>query len=281
VLAHYPALRRRLERGVAVEAGGEPCPLVLEDFSIDPRGGVIFRLRGPCGGEAPLRVVFRLLALAGTPGQNFAKIRFGNVVEERVFTRERTETVIHGATGALGRFQRFFVLGVEHIATGYDHLLFLFALLLGGGGIRALIGIVTAFTVAHSLTLAVATLDLVSLPSRPVEAMIALSIAWVALENLVFDRSRGRWRITFAFGLVHGFGFATILREMELPARGLLASLLAFNLGVEAGQVAIVLAAAPLLVAVERARRRRAVVSVASAAILVVALFWFLERTFA
>ena len=281
VLARYPSLRRLLERGVAVEAGGSPCPLRLEDFSIDPRGAVTFRLRGPCRAVAPLRVVFRLLALAGTAGNNFAKIRFGSVYAEHVFGRDDVEAVIGEATSLAATFQRFFLLGIEHIATGYDHMLFLVALLLVGGGMHALLGIVTAFTLAHSLTLALATLDLVSLPSRPVEAAIALSIAWVALENLVFDRQDGRWRITFAFGLVHGFGFASILREMHLPREGLLASLLAFNLGVEAGQVAVVVLAYPLITAIQRAPGRRAIIGTASAAILVVALFWFVQRTFA
>jgi hypothetical protein len=132
--------------------------------------------------------------------------------------------------------------------------------------------------VAHSITLALAVLDLVVLPARPVEAAIALSIAWVAVENLLWDRTRGRWRITFAFGLIHGFGFASILRELQLPTEALLVSLVSFNLGVEIGQLVIVLLAYPLIVLVQRTRYRRPIVVVWSAAVLGLALIWLVER---
>src|SRR6185369_14875836 len=128
--------------------------------------------------------------------------------------------------------------GVEHILTGYDHLLFLFALMIGGGSAWSLVKIVTAFTLAHTLTLAAAALDLIVVPARIVESAIALSIAYVALENFfILQRSASkRWLVSLAFGLVHGFGFSAVLKELELPADGLAWSLLLFNLGVEAGQ---------------------------------------------
>ena len=140
----------------------------------------------------------------------------------------------------------FFRLGVEHILTGYDHILFLFALILRGGRLRSLLGIVTAFTVAHSITLALAVLGVVVVPSRIVEPVIALSIAYVALENIFRRRAAsGRWVVSFVFGLVHGFGFAGALLELGLPPSGLIGSLVFFNLGVEAGQAMIVAAAVP------------------------------------
>ena len=279
VLADYPSLRRRFERGIMIEAGGKSCPLTLQDFEVDPTGAVTFRLRGPCDGS-PLRVGFYLLALERGGAYNLAKLRAGDAFAEHVFTRKDTEVVLGKGEGVLSVVRRFVLLGIEHIATGYDHVLFLLALLLVGGGVRSLIGIVTAFTVAHSITLALATLDLVRLPIRPVEAAIALSIAWVAIENLVRDHPEGRWRVTFAFGLVHGFGFASVLRGMHLPREGLIASLFAFNLGVEVGQIAIVVAAFPLIAAIQRARVRRVIVGVTSGAILAIALFWFVERVF-
>ncbi len=281
ILSVFPALRRLFDRAIIVEAGGARCPLSLEDFSqVTGGGGVLFRLRGTCSDEPPIRVRFGLLALAGSDGYDFAKIRWRDRLEERIFTRDTTEVVLDESGGVRATVRRFFLLGVEHIATGYDHILFLVALLLVSGGIRSLVGIVSAFTVAHSITLALATLEIVTLPSRPVEAVIALSIAWVALENVVFDRSAGRWRITFAFGLVHGFGFATVLRGLHLPSRELAASLLAFNLGVEAGQVVVVLLFYPIIAAIQRAPQRRAIVGVCSGLILAIALFWFVERTF-
>jgi hydrogenase/urease accessory protein HupE len=280
VLAQYPALRRHFEHALLVQAGGTPCPLSLQDFLTDPGGTVTFRLRGPCPDATPLRVAFQLLAISAAPGYDLAKITFRGTLTEHVFTRDDTTIVVTTGEGTAATIRRFFLLGVEHIATGYDHILFLLALLLVGGGLRALVGVVTAFTVAHSITLALATLDLVALPMRLVESAIALSIAWVALENVLFDQQSGRWRITFLFGLVHGFGFASVLRAMHLPSQSLAASLLAFNLGVEAGQIVIVLLAYPVIAAVQRAPQRRMIVATASSVIFVVALYWFVDRTF-
>lgn len=280
VLAAYPMLRRLFERALLVQAGGTSCPLQLQDFTIEPEERIVFRLRGACPDALPVRVAVRVLMLMGPGGYNLAKIRAGGGFEERIFDRDHPEVTVGTAPSLVATFRRFFVLGVEHIATGYDHVLFLIALLLVGGGLRGLVAIVTAFTIAHSVTLSLAVLDVVRLPSRLVESAIALSIAWVALENIVFDRVRGRWRITFGFGLMHGFGFASILREMQLPREGLVASLLAFNLGVEAGQLVIVLLAYPLVALVQRSPHRTLLIRVLSGAILVLALRWFIERAF-
>jgi hydrogenase/urease accessory protein HupE len=227
-----------------------------------------------------VRIVVRLLMLTRAEGYNLAKIRARGAFAEHVFTRADSEVTIGSASGLGPTFRRFFVLGVEHIATGYDHVLFLLALLLVGGGLRSVVAIVTAFTVAHSITLSLAVLGVVQLPVRLVESAIALSIAWVALENLLIDQPRGRWRITFAFGLMHGFGFASILREMHLPRDGLIASLLAFNLGVEAGQLVVVLVSYPMVILMQRSRHRRLLIGLASGAILVLALWWLIQRMF-
>jgi hypothetical protein len=149
---------------------------------------------------------------------------------------------------------------VEHIFQGYDHIAFLFGLLLVVGarrpreGAREVLAIVTSFTVAHSLTLVGSALGWFALSPRVVEPANALSIAFVAVENLLPREPRGRWALTFGFGLVHGFGFAGVLQELGLPARGLVPSLLAFNVGVELGQLAVVLVALPVLAALSRDR---------------------------
>ncbi len=281
VRSRYPRLRRLFESALVVDAAGTACPLSLVDSAPLPNEAVRFRLEGTCPDTPPVRVTVRLGVLTAVDGQNLATIRVGDLLVEHVFTRTDTQVEVGTATaGVAATFRRFFLLGVAHIATGYDHILFLLALLLVGGGLRGLVAIVTAFTIAHSVTLSLAVLDVVRLPSRLVESAIALSIAWVALENILIERSRGRWRIAFAFGLMHGFGFASILREMQLPRAGLVASLVAFNLGVEAGQLVVVTLAYPIVVAIERSPRRRELVAVASGAILVMALWWFCERTF-
>ncbi|MGZ3439332.1 MAG: HupE/UreJ family protein [Polyangia bacterium] len=177
------------------------------------------------------------------------------------------------------------LLGMEHIFTGYDHLAFLFGLLLVAtsrglrGGTRYILGVVTAFTVAHSVTLIAAGLGWVRLPSRFVESAIALSIAYVAVENLAVREPKHRWLLTFCFGLVHGFGFASVLAEIGLPPSGVIPSLVSFNVGVELGQLTVVCLVAPILLwLVPRYRQSARVRTIGSAVLLVLSSYWFFER---
>lgn len=170
------------------------------------------------------------------------------------------------------------MLGLEHILSGSDHLLFLLVLLVAVERWSGMLGIVTAFTFAHSVTLGLAVFGVVRLPEKPVEIVIALSIAWVALENLRRPQGRNRWLLTFGFGLIHGFGFAAALQALELPRESLLKGLLLFNAGVEGGQLMVV---APLMPLILKARRlpwfghvRRAVSGMA----LLLACLWVIER---
>ena len=204
-----------------------------------------------------------------------------NQIRNVVFTPEHRETTIaFGRTPVWQAVGGFVTLGIEHILTGYDHMLFLLTLLMLGGSLRSLIKIVTAFTVAHSVTLSLAVLDIVALPSRLVESAIALSIVYVAAENVWRGNAslRTRWLVTFGFGLVHGLGFASALQEMHLPRANVAASLVGFNVGVEIGQVTVVLLA---FLALDVLRNRtwapsfRQWVSVATA---LVGAFWFVQR---
>jgi hypothetical protein len=192
-----------------------------------------------------------------------------------------------GAWAGAGRFLR---LGAEHIVQGADHIAFLLGVLLLGGSFRQLVGIVTAFTVAHSLTLGLATVGWVVPPPRLVEPLIALSIVAVAVENLLSlrpplsaERVRAaiahRWRLTFAFGLAHGFGFAGALRALELPRALLAPSLLTFNVGVELGQLVIVALAWPVLRWLRGVRWVwPAGIRWASAAVAGLGVYWLLDR---
>lgn len=181
----------------------------------------------------------------------------------------------------------YFGLGVEHILLGFDHLMFVLALLILVGDVKRLVSAITAFTIAHSLTLAGTTLGWVRLSSAPVEALIALSIIFVAAE-IIRARAgetslvaRLPWLASFAFGLLHGFGFAGALREVGIPEDSVAISLLFFNLGVEAGQLAFVCAVLLVLLVWRRASLPspawawRAPVYVIGAT----AAFWFVERT--
>jgi hypothetical protein len=179
----------------------------------------------------------------------------------------------------MGSLNRFLKLGIEHIFLGYDHICFLLALLVMSR-FREMLKIITSFTVAHSITLILAALGIARLPSRLVECGIALTIVYVAIDNLRRRSTSHRWLLTFGFGLVHGFGFASVLSELGLPAVGRVRCLLAFNVGVEIGQLAIVSLALPILWILAK---RHWQTPVAYAVSIVVGLFgvgWFVERAF-
>jgi HupE / UreJ protein len=219
----------------------------------------------------------------GTKHHTLALILWSGGSQQFAFGDDARETEVK-----LGKYNdlpkgagSFFPLGVEHILIGYDHLLFLLMLILRGGKLIQLLKIVTGFTVAHSITLALAALDVVSLPGALVESVIALSIAYVAAENLFpkFAASR-RWTVSFIFGLVHGFGFSSVLKEIGLPKENLLLSLLNFNLGVEAGQAVIVLLLIPILLKLRATQWEPRFVSVLSGIVMAVGLGLFVDRAF-
>jgi hydrogenase/urease accessory protein HupE len=178
----------------------------------------------------------------------------------------------------------YLVAGIEHIAIGYDHIAFLVAVILWGRRLWPLVGVVTAFTIAHSITLSLAVLEVVRLPSQLVETAIALSIVYVAAENFFVRDLRRRAWITFAFGLIHGFGFASVLRDYGIPRDALVPALAAFNVGVEVGQIVVVVAALGLMRALERALRGAfpafpsTYPYAVSASVLLLGLYWTVER---
>jgi len=192
-----------------------------------------------------------------------------------VFTRETAGPAAGG----------YFVLGVEHILFGIDHLLFVLALVLIVRGVGLLVKTITAFTIAHSITLALATLGVVHVPSAPVEAVIALSIVFVASEILRSCRGerglteRAPWLVAGSFGLLHGFGFAGALSQVGLPANDIPLALLCFNLGVEAGQLAFVVVALGVIALLRRVRLPEWSSILPPYAIGGVAMFWVIERT--
>ena len=185
-----------------------------------------------------------------------------------------------------GRFavvQKFVPAGVHHILIGPDHLLFLIGLLLLGGSVRRLALVVTGFTLAHSVTLSLAVLGVVAPPNRIVEAVIALSIVYVGVDNLMVQEGRDmRAWIAVVFGFIHGFGFASVLQEMGLVREALGWSLFSFNLGVEVGQlmVVIIVAVALGLLRAWSAVAARRVAYVGSIGVIAAGSFWFVERVF-
>ncbi len=189
-----------------------------------------------------------------------------------------------GDSEAMPSFWGFLKLGIEHILTGYDHLLFLFGLLVVCRRWHSIVAIISCFTVAHSLTLALATLNIIQVSSRIIEPCIAASIVFVGVENLVRKGAepKGRWALTFAFGLIHGFGFATVLRELGAGegGHGLLMPLFTFNFGVEVGQILVAAIFLPILWQLHKKPMfMKRGIPILSAAVAIAGLYWFLERT--
>jgi hydrogenase/urease accessory protein HupE len=177
---------------------------------------------------------------------------------------------------------KFGEAGVEHIVTGYDHLCFLFALILWAHRVWPVVKIVTAFTVSHSITLSLAALNIFTLPSTLTESLIAASIIFVAVENFFSHNIDKRWRVTFLFGFIHGFGFASALTEMGVPQDAVVPALASFNIGVELGQIAVVLLVMPILLYIDRhtkGERHSMLVYAGSTIIALFGLYWLLERT--
>jgi hydrogenase/urease accessory protein HupE len=207
----------------------------------------------------------------------------GNLLAEKMLDSSHDSVnVVLSISQKQFAFRKFLLLGVEHILTGYDHLLFLFGLLLVGGSFRVAAKIITSFTVAHSITLALATFNIVSLPSRIVEPMIAASIIYVGIENIWHRNLDKRWLLTFGFGLVHGLGFASVLRDLGIGTQGTAAiiPLLSFNLGVELGQISI---AAIILPIIWSLRRQPVFVArwvpACSVVVALLGSYWFIQRT--
>lgn len=173
----------------------------------------------------------------------------------------------------------FLGIGVEHILFGFDHLVFLLGLVLVGGRLRSMLAVVTAFTLAHSVTLGLAVMQVVTPPPTIIEPLIALSIAYVGVENFFVKSAQGRWRITAPFGLVHGFGFAGALAEVGVPQGDVPLTLLLFNLGVELGQLAVLAVVLPILYLLRtKGILNERVTKGASVLVVLLGVFWLVER---
>lgn len=211
-----------------------------------------------------------------------AVYRNGKLIDRAALTPQHPTAVLGENTTAVVR--RFVEMGIAHILSGPDHILFVLGLILAGGSFRRLLGIVSAFTLAHSITLSCTALGFASLSPRIVEPMIAFSIVVVGVENLLTGKPRFSHRVAmaFGFGFFHGFGFAGALTESGLPQNAIAASLAAFNIGVELGQGLIVALAAPFLAYLNRQSPalHLKLVRAAAALIAIAGAAWFVQRTF-
>jgi hydrogenase/urease accessory protein HupE len=270
-----------------VRAAAGRCAGALNSAALTEEDGVSIRAVYRCPDE-PFEVLLRLdlLDALSHGHRHLAAITGGATTSHVVayaghaaFRITPTSTADIQDTGISGVAGPLFRLGVSHILTGYDHLIFLLGLILIGRRLRPIFFALTAFTVAHSITLALSVLKVWSPSAVFVEPAIALSIAYVGVENWFVTNADRRWLITFPFGLVHGFGFAGALQEISLPPAQMPVALAAFNSGVEAGQVVVLLLVLPTLLLARRQhwfadRGAKA----ASAAIAVAGVWWFISR---
>jgi hydrogenase/urease accessory protein HupE len=255
--------------------------------------GVEVRIAWSCAGVAdPLAYRSTVLVDVSPGARQVVLIGTGANAAQDLLDASRTETALTGAPPPtlLQVVLRFIGAGIEHIFLGYDHIAFLISVVLWSRRLWPVVKIVTAFTLAHSITLSLAALDIVRIPSTLIEPAIAVSIVYVAAENFLSRDAGKRWRITFCFGLIHGFGFASALQEFGLPRTALVPALASFNIGVEIGQIAIVSLVMPVLLALDRLTalghragpmpvRSAPVVYAISAVIIGLGSYWFLART--
>jgi hypothetical protein len=231
--------------------------------------------------QAPttIRIISTLERITQADHSHIVQIGEGDDTREAVLDAKNSVVQVSLEDKSLFATVKDFVrLGIEHIFTGYDHLAFLAGLLMMTTTLRAVLKVVTSFTLAHSITLALATFNLVSVPSRFIESLIALSIAYIALENFTGRSLLRRWKITFLFGLIHGFGFSNVLKQMALTRKTLAISLFSFNGGVELGQLAFVSLVFPLVYLAIQSRWKHQFLTATSVAIAALGLFWFAQR---
>ena len=280
------------------------CTLAATDLLVDEHSDgtyAVLKIDTDCGGRPAGSIEIGYSLFFDLDPTHRGLVRFergGGSAQTGVLSPEKPRLEFRaGEAAALDQFLDYLKEGVKHIWDGIDHVLFLLSLLLPSvlifrnkaWGPSAqfrdvfwdVFKVVTSFTVAHSITLSLAALSVISLPSRLVESAIALSVLLAALNNLwpvVFGR---RWAVAFGFGLIHGFGFASVLQDLGLPQGALLLALVGFNLGVEVGQLAIVSAFLPAAYALRGTWLYRRVLFVGgSVAIALVAAIWLVERAF-
>ena len=283
---------------LALQRGGD-CTLNAQGLQVDEHTDgsyAVLSLAGRCpAAQGPLSIQYRLLFDLDTTHRGLLKLDLDGVLHSAVLGPQTGIARFTGSTSAGAQFVQYVLEGIWHIWIGIDHILFLLALLLpavlkpgrelqGVGrfaeAFKPVLWVVTGFTLAHSITLSLAALEIISLPSRWVESAIAASVIFAAANNLL-QWVQGRWRMAFLFGLIHGFGFASVLAELGLPAGAMGVSLLGFNLGVEIGQLAIVAVFLPLAFWLRHTTFYRRVILVGGSwAAIVVALVWFVERAF-
>jgi hydrogenase/urease accessory protein HupE len=274
-------LDREVFARLAVMSGGQPCTAERSSAQIVGEDVVLGGYATCPAGARDLELTFGFLGPFAAGHRHLAHVRAGVADQETVAVRSAATVRVDAGhpIESSGGTWAYVKLGVEHILTGYDHLVFLFGLVVIGGRMRGLLKAVTAFTIAHSVSLALAVLGAWTPSPRLIEPAIALSIAYIGVENFYVKDAEKRWRITLPFGFVHGFGFAAALVERHLPRSRIPMALLGFNAGVELGQLGVLAVLLPLLTLARRsAVMRTRGLKVANVLIILLGLGWLVVR---
>jgi hydrogenase/urease accessory protein HupE len=263
--------------GLVVGSDAGPCPARVVSRAPVEEDGLRIVLEAVCPAPPP-RVSIEALFLGQLPFGHRHLVEAGDV---RTTLTVGKRSFVFARGGATEGRAGILLLGVEHVVRGIDHLLFVVALALSARSARPLILAITAFTIGHSISLACATFGLFAPSSRWVEPVIALSIAWAAGQNLRTSTAgpeRGRWPITLGFGVVHGFGLATGLRELFVGRAELPLALALFNAGVEIGQLVALVVVVPALILIRRSVHGERVVTTLNGALVLTGVLWFVAR---
>ena len=276
-------LGEAMRQAVAVRVDGVACRagrIAIQDVGAGLKALLLYELHCPAT-PGRLELEENWVGLFGEHYQTIATVRSSQGDGEHLLGPGSPVLSVEFGPPSPSGVGAFVRLGVTHILTGYDHLLFLFALLVGAGGFWRVLGIASMFTLAHSITLSLAVLGLVHAPAALVEPLIAFSIIWVAAENMTGrTRSWRRFAITFVFGLVHGLGFADALTPLALTGWSLVRALGGFNLGVELGQAIAICLVLPITAAIGHFTRGVLVHRAASLAVAAVGAYWLVARVY-
>lgn len=264
-------------------ASGRLCTGAVEGASLTEEDGFAVRAVFRCehGGRTTVDLS-KLLGRTASGHRHLGRVATASSEHDVVAFAGRPAFSFGEEAPAAPPVAAYLWIGVEHILLGFDHLVFLLGLVIIGGRLRSLLFVVTAFTAAHSVSLALAVLGVVVPSGAVIEPLIALSIVYVGVENFVVKDADSRWRITAPFGFIHGFGFAGALAEVGVPPDAVAPALFLFNMGVELGQVAVLVVVLPVVWFAQRRAPRGFVRAgrVLSAGIVVLGVFWFVERVF-
>lgn len=256
-----------------------------DDYNTNPVSQATLNFHSECKKNiSSLHIESSLLAEYEYPKTFITDITYENKTQNWIFSYVDSATLPiilkENSNSYINRASNFIKLGIKHIFIGYDHIAFILGVIIILLSFKQAIKVITAFTIAHSITLILSTLNIITIPQSYAEVIIALSIAYIGFENLYFKRIKMRWLVAFVFGLFHGFGFSSVLKEIGIQKGFAFISLLSFNVGIEIGQIAIIALIWPLILYMNKHKWSIEFKRTISKIILILGIYWFAIRVF-